>query len=116
MSERHDGRRPDQGRAITIETGVSPYAEGSCIIATGACIDTWPKTWLVATVIAAGGVGGSGGAGAIEAVPLLPPQDDNNRIEKYESTDRKLVNRPYMSCPCFNGSESSIAPFGANSQ
>ena len=35
MSERHDGRRPDQGRPITIETGVSPYAEGSCIIATG---------------------------------------------------------------------------------
>jgi len=35
MSERHDGRRADQGRPITIETGVSPYAEGSCIIATG---------------------------------------------------------------------------------
>jgi ribonuclease PH len=35
MSERHDGRRPDQGRAITIETGVAPYAEGSCLIATG---------------------------------------------------------------------------------
>lgn len=35
MTERHDGRRPDQGRAVSIETGVSPYAEGSCIIATG---------------------------------------------------------------------------------
>jgi ribonuclease PH len=35
MSERHDGRSADQGRPITIETGVSPYAEGSCIIATG---------------------------------------------------------------------------------
>ena len=35
MSERHDGRRPDQGRPISIETGVAPYAEGSCIIATG---------------------------------------------------------------------------------
>jgi ribonuclease PH len=35
MSERHDGRRPDQGRTVTIDTGVSPYAEGSCIIATG---------------------------------------------------------------------------------
>jgi ribonuclease PH len=35
MSERHDGRRPDQGRPISIETGVAPYAEGACIIATG---------------------------------------------------------------------------------
>lgn len=35
MSERHDGRRPDQARTITIETGVAPYAEGSCLIATG---------------------------------------------------------------------------------
>ena len=35
MSERHDGRRPDQGRPVSIETGVSPYAEGSCLIATG---------------------------------------------------------------------------------
>jgi len=32
---RHDGRRPDQGRAVTIEPGVAPYAEGSCLIATG---------------------------------------------------------------------------------
>ncbi len=35
MSERGDGRRPDEGRAISIETGVAPYAEGSCLIATG---------------------------------------------------------------------------------
>lgn len=35
MTERHDGRRPDQGRPITIETGVAPYAEGSALIATG---------------------------------------------------------------------------------
>lgn len=35
MSERHDGRRPDEGRLIKIETGVAPYAEGSCLIATG---------------------------------------------------------------------------------
>ena len=35
MSERHDGRRPDQGRPVTIECGVAPYAEGSCLIATG---------------------------------------------------------------------------------
>lgn len=35
MSERRDGRRPDQSRAISIETDVAPYAEGSCLIATG---------------------------------------------------------------------------------
>lgn len=35
MSERSGDRRPDQNRPVTIETGVAPYAEGSCIIATG---------------------------------------------------------------------------------
>jgi len=35
MSERHDGRRPDQGRPIHIEIDPAPYAEGSCLIATG---------------------------------------------------------------------------------
>jgi ribonuclease PH len=34
MSERA-GRRPDQARPITIELGVAPYAEGSCLIASG---------------------------------------------------------------------------------
>ena len=36
MADRPDGRRYDEPRPIDIETGVSPYAEGSCIIATGA--------------------------------------------------------------------------------
>jgi ribonuclease PH len=35
MTMRHDGRRPDQGRPVSIETGVAPYAEGSCLISTG---------------------------------------------------------------------------------
>ena len=35
MSGRSGDRRTDQNRPISIETGVSPYAEGSCIIATG---------------------------------------------------------------------------------
>jgi len=35
VSRRSDGRRPDEARAVTIEVGVAPYAEGSCLIATG---------------------------------------------------------------------------------
>ncbi|MEX2467796.1 MAG: ribonuclease PH [Gemmatimonadota bacterium] len=35
MAERPDGRRMDEPRVVSIETGVSPYAEGSCMIATG---------------------------------------------------------------------------------
>jgi len=35
MADRPDGRRYDAPRLITIETGVAPYAEGSCTIATG---------------------------------------------------------------------------------
>ncbi len=35
MTSRSEGRRPDEPRSISIETGVAPYAEGSCIIATG---------------------------------------------------------------------------------
>jgi ribonuclease PH len=35
MSSRSGGRGPDQGREVTIELGVAPYAEGSCLIATG---------------------------------------------------------------------------------
>jgi len=32
---RSEGRRPDQLRELSLETGVAPYAEGSCIIAAG---------------------------------------------------------------------------------
>ena len=35
MNKRHDGRSPDEGRPISIEVDVAPYAEGSCLIATG---------------------------------------------------------------------------------
>lgn len=34
-SSRAGGRRPDEGRPVSIEIGVAPYAEGSCLIATG---------------------------------------------------------------------------------
>ena len=32
---RSDGRAPDQPRALSIQLGAAPYAEGSCLIATG---------------------------------------------------------------------------------
>jgi len=35
MSNRSEGRGPNEPRNISIETGVAPYAEGSCMIATG---------------------------------------------------------------------------------
>jgi ribonuclease PH len=35
MSDRRGGRRSDEARPVTIEIGVVPYAEGSCLIATG---------------------------------------------------------------------------------
>ncbi len=35
MTRRAGGRRPDEGREVSIEVGVAPYAEGSCLIATG---------------------------------------------------------------------------------
>ncbi|MDH3272830.1 MAG: ribonuclease PH [Gemmatimonadota bacterium] len=35
MSRRAGGRRPDEGRKITLELDVVPYAEGSCLISTG---------------------------------------------------------------------------------
>ncbi|HAT37229.1 MAG TPA: ribonuclease PH [Gemmatimonadetes bacterium] len=35
MPDRHDGRRPDQGRKVRIEVSPAPYAEGSCLISTG---------------------------------------------------------------------------------
>jgi len=35
LSARSGGRRPDQPRPVDIELDVAPYAEGSCLIATG---------------------------------------------------------------------------------
>jgi ribonuclease PH len=35
LSARASGRRPDQPRPVTIDLDVAPYAEGSCLIATG---------------------------------------------------------------------------------
>jgi len=36
MTTRHDGRRSDELRPLDLETGVAPYAEGSCLVSAGA--------------------------------------------------------------------------------
>ena len=99
--------------SITNQRLVSP---GACSIATGACSEIGSKTWLVVTVMAAGGGGAGGGADDIDAVPLPPPQDDNDSIDKNESAGQKLANRPCMSCPWLSRILSSIALFGVLSQ
>lgn len=78
MSERHDGRRPDQGRSITIETGVSPYAEGSCLIATG-------DTRVLCTASVVEGVPGwreRSGAGWVTAEYAMLPRATHTRSDR----------------------------------
>lgn len=78
MRERHDGRRPDEGRPISVETGVAPYAEGSCLIATG---DT--RVLCTATVVE--GVPGwreRSGAGWVTAEYAMLPRSTHTRTER----------------------------------
>ncbi len=75
MSERHDGRRPDQGRPIHIEIGPSPYAEGSCLIATG-------NTRILCTASVADGVPAwreRSGAGWVTAEYAMLPRATHTR-------------------------------------
>lgn len=75
MAERHDGRSPDQGRPIVIETGVSPYAEGSCIISTG-------QTRVLCTASVADGVPPwreRSGAGWVTAEYAMLPRATHTR-------------------------------------
>ena len=53
MSPRHSGRTPDQLRAVTLETGVNRYAEGSCLVSFGhtrvlvtASVETSVPGWM----------------------------------------------------------------------
>ena len=53
MTSRPSGRRPDQLRPVTLETGVNRYAEGSCLVSFGhtrvlvtASVDAGVPPWL----------------------------------------------------------------------
>jgi ribonuclease PH len=84
MSERHDGRRPDQGRPITIETDVAPYAEGSCLIATG-------DTRVLCTASVAEGVPPwreRSGAGWVTAEYAMLPRATHTRTGRERSGPR----------------------------
>lgn len=78
MTDRHDGRRPDQGRPVSIEVGVSPYAEGSCIIATG-------STRVLCTASVVEGVPGwreRSGAGWVTAEYAMLPRATHTRSNR----------------------------------
>ena len=78
MSGRSDGRRPDQGRPVTIELGVAPYAEGSCLIATG-------DTRVLCTASVAKGVPAwreRSGAGWVTAEYAMLPRATHTRSER----------------------------------
>ena len=75
MPERHDGRRPDEGRPIHIEIGPAPYAEGSCLIATG-------NTRVLCTASVAEGVPAwreRSGAGWVTAEYAMLPRATHTR-------------------------------------
>ncbi len=84
MAERHDGRRPDQGRPITIETGVTPYAEGSALIATG-------DTRVLCTASVQEGVPAwreRSGAGWVTAEYAMLPRATHTRTSRERSGPR----------------------------
>ena len=75
---RAGGRRPDQGRPVTIELGVSPYAEGSCLIATG-------DTRVLCTASVTEGVPGwreRSGAGWVTAEYAMLPRATHTRSDR----------------------------------
>jgi ribonuclease PH len=81
VSDRSGDRRADQNRPITIETGVSPYAEGSCIIATGA-------TRVLCTASVVMGVPRwreSSGAGWVTAEYAMLPRATHTRTRRERS-------------------------------
>lgn len=81
MSERHDGRRPDQARPVSIDLGVAPYAEGSCTIATG-------DTRVLCTASVAEGVPAwreRSGAGWVTAEYAMLPRSTHTRTRRERS-------------------------------
>ncbi|HET9948599.1 MAG TPA: ribonuclease PH [Longimicrobiales bacterium] len=78
MLERAGGRRPDQPRPVSIETGVAPYAEGSCLIATG-------STRVLCTASVTEGVPPwreASGAGWVTAEYAMLPRSTHTRTSR----------------------------------
>jgi ribonuclease PH len=78
VSDRHDGRRPDEGRPVTIELDVAPYAEGSCLIATG-------ETRVLCTASVVEGVPAwreRSGAGWVTAEYAMLPRATHTRTDR----------------------------------
>jgi ribonuclease PH len=84
MTERAGGRRPDQGRDVSIEIGVSPYAEGSCLIATG-------DTRVLCTASVVEGVPAwreRSGAGWVTAEYAMLPRSTHTRTSRERTGPR----------------------------
>lgn len=81
---RADGRRPEQPRPVTMELDAAPYAEGSCLIATGntrvlctASIEESVPKWRE-----------SSGAGWITAEYGMLPRSTHRRVSRERSAPR----------------------------
>lgn len=83
MNPRSDGRAPEQPRPLIIERGVSEYAEGSCLIATG-------RTRVLCTASVEAGVPGwrkESGEGWVTAEYSMLPRATHTRNQR----ERKQV-------------------------
>lgn len=81
MSGRESGRRPDELRRIVIDTGVAPYAEGSCLISAG-------STRVLCTASVQSGVPRwreSSGAGWVTAEYAMLPRATHTRTRRERS-------------------------------
>ncbi len=75
---RAGGRRPDEARPVQIQVDVAPYAEGSCLIATG-------DTRVLCTASVAEGVPGwreRSGAGWVTAEYAMLPRATHTRTDR----------------------------------
>jgi ribonuclease PH len=82
---RHDGRRPDQLRAVSIEPNFLPQAEGSALVKFG-------ETWVICAVSMEDRVPGflrGTGSGWVTAEYGMLPRSTNTRTEREASRGRQ---------------------------
>jgi ribonuclease PH len=82
---RHDGRRADQLRPVSIETGFLPQAEGSALVKFG-------ETWVICAVSMEDRVPGflrGSGSGWVTAEYGMLPRSTNTRTEREASRGRQ---------------------------